>query len=142
MVSRRHATSASSRFAPNPMTIQAVSVSPSGPRSGNALVHVVPDRQVLGGGLDRGLVHDAVALQGVHVASPDAGPGLGHGQEQVAADGQVAQHQVSAVGAGQDRAHRVVTGGFYGGDPVRTGAIASWIPWVNSAVVRASSRGK
>ena len=37
MVSRRQPTSASSRFWPNPMTIQKLSVSPSGPRSGTDL---------------------------------------------------------------------------------------------------------
>ena len=37
MVSRRQPTSASSRFWPNPMTIQELSVSPSGPRSGTDL---------------------------------------------------------------------------------------------------------
>ena len=121
MVSRRQATSASSRFWPNPMTIQELSVSPSGPAQRHRLVQVVADFEVLRRGFDRGLVDHPVALQGVHVAVPHPGARLGDGQEQVTAHGQVAQHQVPAVAARQDRADRVVTGGLDADDAQERG---------------------
>ena len=123
------------------MRIQAESVSPSGPRNGDLLVQVVADLEILGRGLDGGLVHHTVALQRVHVADPDPAAGLGHRQEQVAADAQVAQHQVPPWLPARIALTVSSLAGSAATTP-RKGAIGSVMPWVNSAVVRASSKGK
>ncbi len=72
-----------------------------------------------------------------HLRQP-ARPGAA---EQVTAHAQVAQHQVAAVAPGHDRADRLLAGGL-GRDHAEQWAIGSVIPWVNSAVVRASSKVK
>jgi hypothetical protein len=46
------------------------------------MVKVVPDLQVIGGGLDGGLVDDAIALEGVHVADPHPPVRFGYREEQ------------------------------------------------------------
>ena len=85
------------------------------------LVQVVADFEVLRRGFDRGLVDHPIALQGVHVPVPHPRARLGDRQEQVAARGQVAQHQVPAVAARQDRADRVVTCGLDADDAQERG---------------------
>ena len=72
------------------------------------LVEGVAKLEVVGGGLYGRLVDHPVALQGVDVADPDAPTGLEDGKEQRGAHGELVEHEVASVGAGEDGTDGIV----------------------------------